>query len=46
MIKRRDKYANLILEAGWVLEDNEALNALLKRAFKPARRMRLYIKKL
>ena len=46
MIKRRDKYENLILEAGWVLEDNEALNALLKRAFKPARRMRLYIKKL
>lgn len=47
MLKRRQKYDGLVLEAGWVLEDNEALNILLKRFdFKPSRRMRLYLKKL
>ncbi|MBG1232437.1 hypothetical protein [Aestuariivirga litoralis] len=47
VLKRRGKYAGVLLEAGWVLEDNDPLNTMLKRfEFEPARRFRMFLKDL
>jgi hypothetical protein len=47
LLKNFGTYNGQFVEAGWVLEDNEALNVLLKRfGFRPSRRFRLYIKEL
>jgi hypothetical protein len=47
LLKSHEAHKARFIEAGWVLEDNAALNALLRQFnFSPSKKFRLYIKAL